>query len=122
MIDRTLVFELEWDWEAFKSCMEFLSKNTKNEKTRGKIWCLVRTERKLSRIKDDGSFSDAPDTGTTDTDPAREVAVDIPALLVIRQNGSAEKGWRGSPFWWPILIVPQRTRTMVFAGQTADVD
>jgi len=123
MIAETLVMELDWEWGAFKSCMEFLSKNTENNETRGKIWCLVRTERELSRIKEsDGSFSDAPDTGTTDTNPAREIAVDIPALILIRQKGSAEIGWRGSPFWWPVLIVPQRTATMIFASQTAAID
>jgi hypothetical protein len=99
------------------------SKNAENDETRGKVWCLVRTERELSRIKEsDGSFSDAPDTGTTDTSPAREIAVDIPALILIRQKGSSEIGWRGWPFWWPVLIAPQRTATMVFAAQTADVD
>lgn len=122
IIDETLVFEQDWDWGAFKSCMEFLSKNTKNEKMRGKIWCLVRTERELSRIKDDGSYADNVDTGSTDTNPAREIAIDIPALILIRQNGSTGKGWRGSPFWWPVLIAPQKTRTLVFSNQTADVD
>ncbi len=123
MIAKTLVMEPDWEWEAFKSCMKFLSKDTKNNETRGKIWCLVRTERELSRIKEsDGRFSDAPDTGKADTDPAREIAVDIPALILIRQNGSAEIGWRGSPFWWPVLIAPKRTATMIFASQTADVD
>ena len=122
MIAETLVMELDWDWEAFKSCMEYFSRNTENKERQGKIWCLIRTERELSRIKDDGSFSDAPDTGKTDTDPAREIAVDIPALILIRQNGSAEIGWRGHPFWWPVLIAPKRTSTMIFASQTADVD
>ena len=122
MIAETLVFEREWEWVAFKSCMEFLSKNTNNDEKRGKVWCLVRTDRKISRITPKGgSFTDNPDTGTIDTDPAREVAVDIPALILLRQNGSLEKGWRGSPFWWPILIVPQRTRTMVFANQLPDI-
>ena len=122
MIAETLVFELDWEWEPFKSCMEFLSKFTENNKTQGKIWCLVRTGRELSRFREsDGRYSDAPDTGKTDTDLARKIAVDIPALILIRQNGSTEKEWRGSPFWWPVLIVPQRTRTMIFAGQTADV-
>jgi hypothetical protein len=123
MIAETLVMELDWDWEAFKSCMEYFSKNTENNETQGKIWCLIRIGRELSRIKEsDESFSDAPDTGKTDTDPAREIAVDIPALILIRQNGSAEIGWRGHPFWWPVLIAPQRTPTMIFASQTADVD
>ncbi|MBN2187088.1 MAG: hypothetical protein JW732_06525 [Dehalococcoidia bacterium] len=123
MIAETLVMELDWDWEAFKSCIEFLSKNTENEERRGKIWCLVRTERNLSRIRPgDGRFSDNPDTGSTDTNPAREIAVDVPALILIRQNGSAGIGWRDHPFWWPVLIPPQRTATMIFASQTADVD
>jgi len=125
MIAETLVMESDWDWDwdVFKSCMEYFSKNTKNNETRSKIWCLVRTGRELSRVKEmDGSFSDAPDTGSTDIDPARKIAVDIPALILIRQNGSVEKGWRGHPFWWPVLIAPQRTATMIFADQTADVD
>jgi len=123
MISETLVMELDWEWEAFKSCMEFLSKNTENNETRSKIWCLVRTERELSRIKgSDGSFSDAPDTGKTDTDPAREIAVDIPALILIRQNGSAEIGWRGCPFWWPVLIAPKKMRPVIFASKLVDIE
>jgi len=122
MIAETLEMELDWDWEAFKSCMEYFSRNTANKARQGKIWCLVRTGRELSRIKDDGSFSDAPDTGKTDTEPAREAAADIPALILIRQNGCAEIGWRGHPFWWPVLIAPKRTPTVIFANQTAEAD
>jgi len=121
MIEKTLLFELDWDWEPLKSCMEFFSKNTEKKDAYGKVWCLVRTGRELSRFKEDGSFSNAPDTGSTDTDVAREVAVDNPALILIRQNGSVEKKWRGSAFWWPILIAPQRIRTMVFANRLPDV-
>ena len=101
--------------------MEFLSKKTENKKTQGKVWCLVRTGRNIAIKKSDGSFTDDVDTGKTDTEPARKIAVDIPALILIRQNGSTEKGWRGSPFWWPVLIAPQRTATMVFASQAADI-
>ena len=122
MVEKTLVFELDWEWEAFESCMEFFSKNTENKKTQGKVWCLVRTGRNIAIKKSDGSFTDDVDTGKTDTEPARNIAVDIPALILIRQNGSTEKGWRGSPFWWPVLIAPKRTPTMIFASQTADVD
>jgi hypothetical protein len=123
MIAKTLVMELDWDWEAFKSCMEYFSRNTESKARQGRIWCLVRTDRKLSRIKpSDGRFSDNPDTGSIDTDPAREVSVDIPALILIRQNGSEQIGWRGHPFWWPVLIAPNRTPTMIFASQAVDVD
>ena len=31
MIEETLVFERDWEWEPFKSCMEFLSKNTEKK-------------------------------------------------------------------------------------------
>lgn len=122
MVEKTLVFELDWEWEAFESCMEFFSKNTENKKTQGKVWCLVRTGRNIAIKKSDGSFTDDVDTGKTDTEPARNIAVDIPALILIRQNGSTEKGWRGSPFWWPVLIAPQRTRTMIFASKLVDIE
>ena len=125
MIAETLVMEpeIDWDWEALKSCIEFLSRNSGNGDRRGKVWSLVRTDRKLSRIRPgDGRFSDNPDTGSIDIDPARKIAVDIPALILIRQNGAVELGWRDHPFWWPVLIAPKTTPTMIFASQTADVD
>lgn len=125
-IDKMLIFEPDWEWDvkAFKACMEFLSRNTENKEMQGKIWCLVRVNRNLSRIKTDGSFSDSPDTGGGESalDLARKTAIDIPVIMLFRQNGSQVQGWRDSPFWWPVMIAPQKTRPVIFASELVDID
>ena len=121
-ISKTLKFEegFDWDWKAFKASIEFLSLNTNNENERGKVWCIVRTDRNLSRMKQD-RFSDAPDTPKDELPIAKEKAVDVPTLILIRENGKEEDGWRGSPFWWPVLIPPKNTPTVIFASDIVDV-
>jgi hypothetical protein len=117
-IYKMLLFEEgnDWDIKAFKASMEYLSKNTQNAKLNGKIWCLVRRGRNIARFKKERGFSDAPDAGETDLAVARNIAKDIPVLMLLRQNGLEEQGWRDSPFWWPVLVAPQNTRVVVFAS------
>jgi hypothetical protein len=123
-IDKTLVFEegFKWDIKAFKASMEYMSQNTSNDEMRKKVWCLVRTDRNLSRFKRDGSFSDAPDTPKTEGVIAKAAAIDVPILMLFRQNGKAEQRWQGSPFWWPVLMAPRDMRTVIFASDVVDVD
>jgi len=118
LISKTLEFEKEYEWDikAFLGSIEYLSKNTMNEKLRGKVLILVRKDRNISRIKEDGGFSDAPDTPKTEGLIARESAIDIPMLMLFRQNGAEEKGWRGYPFWWPVLYTPKNVKTVIFAS------
>lgn len=122
LINKTLEFEkgYEWDMKVFLGSMEYLSLNTMNENLRGKVLILVREDRNLSRIKEDGGFSDAPDTPKTEGLVARENAVDIPMLMLFRQNGAERedgKGWRGTPFWWPVLYAPKNIKTVIFASK-----
>jgi hypothetical protein len=125
-ISEMLIFEPDypWDIKAFKACVEFLSKNTENKRVKDKIWCIVRVDQNIKRIKEDGSFSNAPDTGTGETafEMAKKVAIDIPAIILIRQNGSQDQGWRDSPFWWPVLVAPKKTRTVIYANEFADIE
>jgi len=118
MISNTYKYEegYEWDVEAFVSSLEYLSKNTSNSRLRGKVHFLIRTNRNISRIKDDGSFSDAPDTASAEGKLARSTALDVPVVILTRQNGKEKDGWRDSPFWWPILYTPMNTRTVIFAS------
>ncbi|OBW61220.1 MAG: hypothetical protein A9183_03710 [Dehalococcoides mccartyi] len=116
-----LIFEdgYEWDVKAFKASLEFLSKNSNNLNNRGKLWCLVRTNRNASRFKTTGhgEYFDAPDTAKTEGEIARKIAIDIPILMLFRQNGDKEQNWRDSPFWWPVLYAPRETRTCVFTSE-----
>jgi hypothetical protein len=125
LINKMLEFESrrEWDIKAFKAGMEFLSINTENADLRGKVWCIVRTNRDIARLQPkSGLFSDSPDTPQDELGLARKTAIDIPALILLRENGLKERGWMDSPFWWPVLLTPQKTRPVIFAGELIDID
>jgi hypothetical protein len=49
---------------------------------------------------------------------ARQIAIDSPMLMLIRQNGLEENGWRGAPFYWPVIVAQQNIRTAIFAHET----
>lgn len=120
MLDPKLGYE--WDVEAFKACMEYLSKSTPNHDNIGKVWCFVRRDRNASRYRPEAQRSeDRPDTEKDLTD-GKLIAKDIPVLMLLRQNGLEEQGWRGSPFWWPVLVAPERMRPVIFASELVDID
>ncbi|MGR5988701.1 hypothetical protein ACT7CT_24875 [Bacillus sanguinis] len=71
----------------------------------------------------DGRFEDAPDTPTgakSELRIAKQVATDIPALILLRQEGKEENGWRGCQFWWPVLVTPENTKTAIYTSKTLD--
>jgi hypothetical protein len=121
----TLVFEEpyeEWDVKGAVASLEHVSKVTKNENNRNKTWLVIRRNLNLSRYKSGNRFSDDPDGGTGETarTVARELAIDIPAVILVRQNGSEDKGWRDQPFWWPVIVMPKNTPTSIFASEVLE--
>jgi hypothetical protein len=123
LINETLEFEVgyEWDIKAFLGSAEYLSNHGSiNGDGNGEIMLLVRKDKNLSRIREDGRFSNAPDTSKIEGLIARENAIDIPMLMLFRQNGLEEKGWKGYPFWWPVLYVPKNAKTVIFASEIVE--
>ena len=102
--------ELDWDVEEMISILEWAL--DQNER----LYCLRRENRELSRYRESGAFANAPDDGRTDLAPARAKATDIPLLMLIRENGTEEKGWRGTPFYWPVLLVQENVRSAVYGN------
>lgn len=88
--------------------------------TDGMLYCLHRTDRNMSRERDMTKshnrtrWIDAPDDGRTDTAPSREMAIDRPVLMLIKQNGAAAQGWRDTPFYWPVFVVQENTTAGIF--------
>lgn len=82
----------------------------------GKVWLITARDRDVARYREAGRFSDAPDT-KQQADEASVKAADIPALMLLRQNGKEDKGWRGLPFWWPVVVTPHNAITSVFAAE-----
>lgn len=95
--------------------LEHLSRVAKDEKLKGKIWLLAAKDRDVRRYREEGRFSNAPDT-KQQKDLAFAKAQEIPVLMLLRQNGDVEKGWRGLPFWWPVVLTSRTAATMIFAS------
>jgi hypothetical protein len=70
-------------------------------------------ERDRSKVNK-SRWIDAPDDGRNDTKPSREKAVDRPVLVLTRQDGRVEQGWRGTPFYWPVLVLPQNMQSGIY--------
>lgn len=111
--------DYEWDTKSFKAAMQYVSKGAKYPDLNGKVFCLVKTGRDVKRFKNEGAtFSDAPDDGKTDLVEAKNIATEIPCLILLKQKGSGgEYGWRDAEFWWPVLVTPANTKTSIFATE-----
>ena len=95
---------LEWDTAPFVKALELaLKRNETND-----VIIYYQENRQASRFKHEGdSFGDAPDDGKTDLPYCKQLAVNNPVLMLLKQTGSAaEGGWRDAAFYWPLLLMP----------------
>jgi hypothetical protein len=102
----------EFDWPGARAALEYLSNAARNPDHRGHVLLLLRGDRNLSRRITSGgreAYSDAPDTTQREGVIARNHATDMPMLMLFRQNGREEQGWRGTPFYWPVIWAPANT-------------
>lgn len=104
----------EWDDNEMLTALDHCTFDTD-----GMIYCLHRTGRDMARERKDSILNktrwiDAPDGGTIDTVPSREKAVDRPVLMLLKQKGTSEQGWRDTPFYWPVFVMPQNTQSGIF--------
>jgi len=106
------------DRKAHLAALEHLSQTSVDITKRGKVLLLVARDRNVARYREEGRFSNAPDT-KQQADLARDNAIDIPVLMLLRQNGGVDKGWRDLPFWWPVVVPPKSAVTSIFATDLA---
>ena len=102
---------LDWNVQEMIGAIQYATTNTN-----GKMWMLHRTNRNLSRIRQNGGFVDAPDDGHTDLAPARAKALDRPIIMFIKENGQKTNGWRDAPFYWPVLVLQQNLSTAFYTS------
>jgi hypothetical protein len=124
-IKPTLLLEegYDFDWDDAAELLRQMSNSSKNSAQQGKVWLLLRRGRDLSRFKANQVFSNAPDTARTDTAVAKEAAKDVPMLMLIQQKGLDERGWRGTPFFWPVIVAHENCPTIVWsAGKQKQLD
>jgi Z1 domain len=106
------------DRKAHIAALEHLARTCKKPNLKGKVSLLVARDRDVARYREEGRFSNAPDT-KQQKDLAWATAADIPVLMLLRQNGGEAKGWRGLPFWWPVIVTPRSGITAIFATDEA---
>jgi len=100
--------------ERFISTFRYLTRDEQ------KSYLIVRKGRKISKFKENGTtYSDAPDTPQDELKLARTVSTKYPVLMLIHQDGTAE-GWKGSEFWWPILLTQKNIPKTIFALEEPD--
>jgi Z1 domain len=96
--------------------LEHLSRTANPKSAQGKVLLLTASGRDLARQRDEGRFSNAPDT-KQQRSQAQQLAGGSPVLVLLREEGTEAQGWRGLPFWWPVVVVPPNAPTTVFAAQ-----
>lgn len=109
-------YEDTWNVLEYQAILRHLSDSTANPANRGRVLLMLRTGRNVARKPGPGSNAEfnEPDSTRNDITPARNAAVDLPLLMLIRQEGVAE-GWTGAPFWWPVIYMPENMRPTLFA-------
>jgi hypothetical protein len=121
LIERCFNFEpgYGFDWEACRAAIEYFSKIDPPPDQKGECIVVGGTGRKLSWKRTEGRFSDAPHT-MQDRATIRTIVGHQPILVLSRQDGLEKDGWRGTPFWWPVLFAPAKAAPSVFASNTRD--
>lgn len=99
-----------WNEQDMKGAIEYASSQSGEDY----IYCLYRKDRNIARYRENGNFTDAPDTGSIDLKPSRELAERVPVLMLLRQNGGKDQGWNGCPFYWPVLVLPRELTPVIF--------
>lgn len=108
--------ECVFDERAFLAAIRYLSNQSVDPSTRGQVLVFSRTQRNARRQFESGRLSNVPFSGQ-DAELANEHALSAPCLMLLRQNGDTAEGWRGAPFWWPVLQAPSNMRPVVFSAE-----
>ena len=113
----------KFDWEAAHSSLTYLA-GLNNTGQENKIWLMTYSNRRIRRLAATTSHAEyiEPDSTRTEGKVRKNFAIDNPILILIRQNGEEEQGWRGEAFWWPVISAQQNTPTAIFAHETLSND
>ncbi len=111
LIYKTIEVESEncIDEKAFVSLINYLSKKEVN------IYCGIN--RNISRLrKTSRYYSDMPYNRDNDLRQAKEMSTIEPTIMMMKQNGYEEKGWRDAEFYWPVLVIQETADTAVYTS------
>ena len=126
-IEPTLLFDeddaIPFDWESAHSALCHLSQQHSDPAQRSKVLLWAAQDRNSARKSNSsshtfGGFIETPDSAKTEGKVAVNYAIDHPILFLLRQNGTDEKGWRGTPFYWPVIRAQANAPTAIYTAET----
>ncbi|MCE4956061.1 Z1 domain-containing protein [Macrococcoides caseolyticum] len=115
----TLVMEegYSFEQETYIAILNYLSKRPSHYN--GHVWIITRDNRNISRYRmDNERFSDRPDNGQDELKASYQIGTTHPTIMLLRQNGAVEQGWKGAPFYWPVIVAPTKMNTVVYEGNS----
>lgn len=110
-----------FDWEGARTALAHLSQQHSKPAERGKVLLWAAKDRNSARLASESShatYIETPDSEKTEGQLAKVYATDHPILFLLRQNGNEDKGWRGTPFYWPLIRAQTRTPTAIYTAET----
>lgn len=110
-IYKTITLEIKTaiDEKTFLSLINYLSTHNVN--------VFVATGRKISRLRTTSRYySDMPYNRDRDLRAAKEMAINEPTLMLMKQVGSVDLGWKGAEFYWPVLVTQENIETVVYSA------
>jgi hypothetical protein len=111
-----------FDWDGAKAALTHLSQQHSDPAERGKVWLWAAKNRNSARMAGASSHATYIETPYSKTEDqlAKNHAIEHPILFLLRQDGSdhPDKGWRGTPFYWPVIRAQAKTPTAVYTAET----
>ena len=103
-----------FDWEAMCALLRYQA-----EHCGGGVAILAEQGRRLRR-EASGDRSGISILGSEELRAmVRESARTKPALVLLKQVGGPELGWKAGPFWWPMLAITRHVAPCVYARNAA---
>lgn len=112
-----------FDWDGARAALAHLSQQHPKPAERGKVLLWAAKNRNAARFASESShatYIETPDSEKTEGQMAQKFAINHPILFLLRQNGSEDKGWRGTPFYWPVIRAQAKTPTAIYTAETID--
>jgi hypothetical protein len=127
-IQSTLVFEDDddvhpFDWEVARAALRHLSNEHPDPAERGQVLLWAAKGRDSARLASVGShakFIETPDSDKTEGALTRKYAISHPIVFLLRQEGQKSKGWRDTPFYWPIVRAQRNTPAVIYTAEAID--
>ena len=107
----------DWDLDALKDAVRYIASTNADENLRDNVFVLYTIGNRIRKWNDVAQSDPqrAPYSPTTET-ALRNAAGSSPGLAFYHNVGNVDAGWRGSPFFWPVLFVPNGVVPTVFAN------